>query len=109
MRQAHRRVVTTRREDEDIDDAIAHYAEAAASDAAGRFVDELERTTNLLAEHPSIGSPRLAIETNIPQLRSLPVRQFPYLLVYTDDPDAVRVHRVVHTSRDVLAELMSEI
>lgn len=100
------RVLTTRRTDEDIDTAVAHDIDAGASDTALRFVDALENAKDLLAEHPSIGSPRFAIETSIPELRGLLLRRFPYVVVYTDDPDAVRVHRVLHTRRDIPSELL---
>lgn len=100
-----RRVVTTRRADEDIDNALAHYLEEDAADAALRFVDALTKAKDLLAEHPSIGSPRFAIETGIPELRGLSLQSFPYVAFYTDDPDGVRIHRVLHTSRDIPVEL----
>lgn len=101
-----RRVVTTRLADQDIDGAIAYYVDAGERDAAVRFVDALEKAKDLLGEHPSIGSPRFAMEASIPELRGLPLQRFPYVAFYTDDPDAVRVHRVLHTSRDIPAELM---
>lgn len=99
-----RRVGTTRRADEDIDNALAHYLEDAA-DAALRFVDALTKARELLAEHPSIGSPRFAIETGISELRGLSLQSFPYVAFYTDDPDGVRIHRFLHTSRDIPVEL----
>jgi len=101
-----RRVVTTRRADQDIDDAITYYLDAGARDTALGFVDALEKAKDLLEEHPSIGSPRFATEVGIPDLRGLPLQRFPFVAFYTDDPDAVRVHRVLHTSRDIPAELM---
>lgn len=96
-----RRVVTTRRADADIHSAVAYYAEVAARDVAGRFVDELRNIRDLLAEHPAIGSPRFAIETSIPELRGVAVQGFPYVVIYTDDKDALRIHRVLHTRRDI--------
>jgi toxin ParE1/3/4 len=100
-----RRVVTTRRADEDVDGALAHYLGEGAADAAFGFVDALEDAKGLLRDHPSIGSPRFAIETGIPELRGLSLQRFPYVVFYTDDPDAVRIHRVLHMSRDIPAEL----
>ena len=100
-----RRVVTTERADEDIVSAVAYYVECGASDAALRLVDALEEGRNLLAEHPAIGSPRLAVETGVPELRSLALQRFPYLLLYADDPDAVRV---LHTRREIPAELVEQ-
>ena len=101
-----RRVVTTRRADEDIDDAIAYYLREGATGAAIGFVDELQRSTDLMAQHPAIGSPRFAIEMNIAELRSLRLRRFPYVVVYLEDADAVRVVRVLHSSRDIPAALL---
>lgn len=91
----HRRVVTTRRADEDIHTAVAYYLEVAAPDASLRFIDELENAKDLLAEHPSIGSTRFAAETTISELRGLALRRFPYMVFYTEDPDAIRLHRVL--------------
>lgn len=79
-----------------------------ADEAALELVDALEAVRDLIAEHPSIGSPRFAIETGIAELRALPLQSFPYVALYTDDADAVRIHRVLHTSRDIPAELSGD-
>ena len=100
-----RPVVTTRRADEDIAAAVEHYAGEGAIDAALDLIDAFADATRILVEHPSIGSPALAVATGIAELRSFALARFPYALVYTDDADAVRVHRVLHTSRDIPAEL----
>jgi len=100
-----RRVIRTRRADEDVDNAVAYYTGQGAHDAALSFLDALEDAATLLGEYPSIGSLRFAIETNIANLRTFALQRYPYVIVYTDDPDAVRVHRVLHTSRDIPAEL----
>lgn len=99
------RVITTRRADQDIDSAIDYYLRDGAPDAAVGFVDALQDAMSLLGEHPSIGSPGFATETGIAELRSLALKRFPYVVFYTNDPDAVRVHRVLHSSRDIPAEL----
>lgn len=100
-----RRVVTTRDADADIENAVAHYVEEGSPDAAVRLVDAFVSATALLAEHPSIGSSRFAVETGIAELRSLALQRFPFVVFYSDDPDAVRIHRVLHASRDIPAEL----
>lgn len=102
-----RRIVTTRRADEDIENAIAHYVAEGATSAALGFVDALENAKDLLSEYPLLGSSRFAIETGISELRSVPLGRFPYLALYTDSSNAVRIHRVLHTSRDIPAELTS--
>ena len=100
----HRRVVTTRRADEDIENAVAYYLADGAEDAAFGLVDALEEVRNLVAQHPSIGSPRFALDTGIDEFRALSLQSFPYVAQYTDAPDAVRIHRVLHTSRDIPTE-----
>jgi toxin ParE1/3/4 len=97
-------VVTTRRADDDIARAVAYYFEAGAEESAEEFVNALEAAVRLIADHPSIGSPRFAVELGIPDLRTIALRRFPYMLFYTEDADAVRVHRVLHTRRDLPVE-----
>lgn len=88
-------------------DPLKRFVEAqvTAAGAALGFVDVLQEAKRLLAEHPSIGSPRYAIETGIPELRGLTLQRYPYVVFHTDDPDAVRIPRVLHTGRDIPAEL----
>jgi toxin ParE1/3/4 len=98
------RVVTTRRADEDIERAVAYYLHVGSQRSADDFVDALEACVRLIAAHPSIGSPRFAIETGIAEIRTIAPQRFPYLVFYSEDDDAIRVHRVLHTSRDLPAE-----
>ncbi|MFT4259814.1 type II toxin-antitoxin system RelE/ParE family toxin [Microbacterium sp.] len=100
-----RRVVTTARADEDIASAVAYYVDAGAYDAAMDLVDALKKAFESLSAFPSIGSPRLAIELGLEDVRTLTLQRFPYALVFTDADDAVRVHRVLHTARDIGGEL----
>ena len=99
------RVVTTRRADEDIDDAVAHYLGEAGPPVAIAFIDDLQEAMSRLAAYPSLGSTRFELVTEIPDIRVFPLRSHPYLVIYTDDPDTVRVHRVLHTKRDIAAAL----
>ncbi|MBF4571740.1 type II toxin-antitoxin system RelE/ParE family toxin [Herbiconiux sp. VKM Ac-1786] len=103
-----RRVVTTARAGEDIASAVDAYVSEGAADVALDLVDELEKLRGLLAEFPSLGSARLAIELGIAEIRSAPLGRFPYVAIYTDDSDAVRIHRVLHTRRDLPREFASD-
>ena len=103
-----RRVVTTRRADEDVAAAVDHLVDQGATKAALNFVDALEDATVLIGEHPRLGSTRLGSEVGIPELRTTAVRMFPYLVFYTNDDDAVRVHRVLHTARDIPSTLRGD-
>lgn len=71
-----------------------------------RFIETLADATTVLGTYPLVGSPRLAADIGIAEVRTLALRRFPYVLVYSDDADAVRVHRVLHTARDIPAELL---
>ncbi len=103
-----RRIVSTVRADEDVERAIDHYLGEGADRAAIGFIDALVEARALLAEHPAIGSTRLTAEIGLPELRTLALQRYPYLLVTSDEADAVRIVRVLHTSRDIPAELRDE-
>ncbi|MFC7402090.1 type II toxin-antitoxin system RelE/ParE family toxin [Citricoccus sp. GCM10030269] len=100
--------MTTRRADEDIATAIEHYLGQGVTTAALAFVDSLEDTKVLIGEHPQLGSTRLASAVDLPELRAMALRRFPYLVFYTDDSDVVRVHRVLHTARDIPSEFLDD-
>ena len=54
-----------------------------------RFVDEVEAAAVLLDENPSLGAP-WALRGLSREVRRLPVRAFPYVLVYVaDDPPLI--------------------
>lgn len=103
-----KRVVTSRRADEDIAAAVDHLIAEGAGDAALRLVDTLAQAKDRLADYPAIGSLRYAGATGIPELRGLVPRRFPYVLLYTDGDDTVIVHRVLHVVRDIPAALLGD-
>ncbi len=103
-----RQVVTTRRADRDIDGAIDHYLGQSADEAALGFIDALADARHLLAEHPHIGSARLTAEIGLPDLRTFAPPRCPYILVIAEGAGFVRIIGVVHTSRDIPAELLDE-
>jgi toxin ParE1/3/4 len=103
------RLVTTRRADEDVDGAVTHYLGEAGQRVAIAFIDDLQHAMSRIVSHPSLGSARFELVTEIPDIRAFPLRNHPYLVIYTDDPDAVRVHRVLHTRRDIAAVLIDRL
>lgn len=66
--------------------------------AAYRFLDALEKTCELLAEHPLVGRPRPELAQD---LRSFPVGNF--LIFYTPAPHGIDVARVIYGGRDLPA------
>ena len=72
------------------------------------LIDALEESKVLLSEHPDLGSTRFAMETRIPELRSLSLPRFPYLVFYTAQGATIRILRVLHTARDLPARFSED-
>jgi toxin ParE1/3/4 len=96
-----------RRAHADIESAVEHYAREVDAALALRFVDALEQTLKHLGRHPLTGSLRWSYELDIPEVRTWPVRGFPYVVVYLDREDNVDVWRVLHTHRDLPSSFAS--
>lgn len=89
----------------DIDAALAHYHNVADDHVALNFIDALEAAIDHLRQHPHTGSLQLGYELDIPELRSWPVRKFPYLIFCVPDDDRIDIWRILHTKRDIPAHL----
>ena len=85
----------------DIDSALGYLLEEANPSVAHRFIDAVESAFAHLAHFAESGSPRLAHELEIPDLRSWPLRGFPYLICYVVQNETVDVWRVLHQQRDI--------
>jgi toxin ParE1/3/4 len=85
----------------DIDDAINHYLNENAEQAALDFIDRLEQSYSHISEYPATGSPRYAHELNLPGLRFWPTTKYPYLVFYVEQPQHIDVWRVLHGERDI--------
>lgn len=90
---------------DDVARTIDHLVEAAGHDLATRFVEQLEHTVRTIEQHPQIGSLRYGYELDLPDLRSIRIDSFPYLVFYLDRGAVLDVLRVLHTSRDIPAAL----
>jgi toxin ParE1/3/4 len=88
---------------QDVDDAIAHYLDEGAEQAALGFIDALEQTYTRIGRHPAAGSPRYAQELGLPNLRFWPLSRYSYLIFYVERDDHVDVWRVLHEQRDIPA------
>jgi toxin ParE1/3/4 len=64
--------------------------------AADKLLDEIDRTSKMLARNPKAGRDRPEIA---PSLRSFPVGR--YVLFYRPADDGVEMVRVPHSSRDI--------
>lgn len=89
----------------DVEAIVDYYALEAGDAVAFRFIDDLTSAYDLLAETPSAGSPRLGDQLGLAGLRMWSLRNFPYALIYFDQPAVIDVWRVLHAQRDLEAVL----
>ncbi|MEY4983434.1 MAG: hypothetical protein RIR62_1700 [Pseudomonadota bacterium] len=89
----------------DLKDATVHYSAVAGQSVAARFVDAWTECRVLLSTYPEAGSPRFGVALGAPDIRSLPLRGFPYLVFYRIGPQGIMVLRILHSARDIPATL----
>ena len=73
-------------------EAAAHY-ELQVPGLGERFEAEVRRATDILLEHPDIGSPA------DPHLRRFILNRFPFTLYYSTTSEVLRIEVVAHQSR----------
>lgn len=93
---------------QDVEDALGHYLNEGAQQAALGFIDALERAYTHIGRHPATGSTRHAHELELPGLRCWPLTRYPYLIFYVEHDDHVDVWRVLHGARDIPAWLRED-
>ncbi|MCU7374562.1 type II toxin-antitoxin system RelE/ParE family toxin [Paucibacter sp. O1-1] len=79
--------------EQDVAKALDFYLRQAGVTVAERFLDEFERAADLVVKQPGLGTPVGHGR------RSLPLRIFPYVLVYLDLGSSVRILVVRHQHR----------
>ena len=70
-----------------------YYSREANADLARAFISEFERSAALLGEQPELGAPWRG------EVRRLPLRRFPYSIVYYLSKGRIRILAVAHQSR----------
>lgn len=73
--------------------AARHYADRAGVELGEAFLLEFERSARLLADHPRVGTKWRGAT------RRLPLRRFPYTLIYVTNDAEVRIIAIAHQSR----------
>src|SRR3546814_17009392 len=76
-------------------------ADEADADVAFGFIDALEQAYTFIGEMPAAGSPRWSHELNLPGLRTIGLKAFPWLVFYLEFETHVDVWRVLHAKRDI--------
>ncbi len=87
------RVVWTRGAGAQLQAAYRYLAKESPQAAVG-FLDAVEQVAADLRRFPEAG-----YRTDQPGVRSLPIRRYRYRVYYQVAPDAVRIIRIRHTSR----------
>lgn len=85
----------------DVDFAVEYYVNEAYADVAVSFIDALEQAYTFIGEMPAAGSPRWSHELNLPGLRAIRLKGFPWLVFYLEFETHVDVWRVLHARRDM--------
>jgi len=91
----------------DVEAAVDYYVREAGAEVALGFIDALQAAYDRIASHPESGSLRYAYELGLPDLRSISLKQYPYLVFYRDHTGYVDVWRVLHAKLDI-PHLMQE-
>jgi toxin ParE1/3/4 len=94
-------VILRERASLDVEEAVAHYRRTADEKVVIGLIDALERAFSHIARHPASGSPQYAHELGLPELRTWPLRRYPYLAFYVERDDHIDVWHVLHAVRDV--------
>ncbi|MDE0064875.1 MAG: type II toxin-antitoxin system RelE/ParE family toxin [Gammaproteobacteria bacterium] len=78
---------------------IAEWIAVENPAAARGFRAALDTIATTLGDHPRIGA--LKPELAAPPVRFVPLRGYPYIVVYTPDRDPPLILRVLHGARDL--------
>jgi toxin ParE1/3/4 len=104
-----KRIVRRARADRDIEEATHYYYREGGAEVALGFLAALEEAYEHIAAHPASGSPRLGHRLGIQELRSWPVKRYPYLIFFVERDDYVDVWRILRGARDVPTHLREPI
>lgn len=83
--------------------AVGHYMAEAGEAVALEFINMLEAAYAHIGVYPESGSPRYALELDIPDLCAWPVTGFPFVVFYVAMSDHIDVWRLLHGQRDMAA------
>ena len=93
----------------DIVDAVDYYRSTVSEAVALRFVRAVEDASSRISEFPGAGSLHF---WDLQELSGLPSRRiagFPHLVFYVEEPDRIVIWRVLHTARDLSAQLSEQL
>ena len=77
----------------ELEEAQAYYLQRATPGIAAAFVADYEHGARRILQFPQTGTPVS------PRLRALPMRHFPYSIIYHATADAITIRAVAHQRR----------
>ena len=104
---ARKPLILSERARRDFVSIVDFYNSEASFDVARSFRSALRAEFDHLSLFPGSGSPRYAPIVDMPDLRSWPIKGFPYLVLYAEQESSIDVYRLLHTARDI-PESLSE-
>ena len=78
---------------EEVQQASEWYLVEAGERIASEFLQEIEAKCALLIQYPKMGTP------GVNQMRSMPLKVFPYTLHYKVETDVIRLFAFAHQKR----------
>lgn len=91
----------------DIREIESYTADRFGAHQVVAFLDKLHASLNVIAAMPSIGSLRPDLDPSGHGFRYHAILKS-FVVVYDELPDCIRVARVLHGSRNLLAELLED-
>jgi plasmid stabilization system protein ParE len=80
-------------------DEIEYYIRRYESESTGlgdRLWNEIQKVVDLISEHPAIGE---SVRRTGGKVRRLPLRHFPFFLIYRERGGSLQIVALAHTSR----------
>lgn len=79
--------------EEELIEGASYYARESGPELGYAFIDEFQRSAEVLRAHPTLG----AIWRG--PIRRLPLRRFPYSIVYTLHGEEIKIFALAHQRR----------
>ncbi|MYD73814.1 MAG: type II toxin-antitoxin system RelE/ParE family toxin [Chloroflexi bacterium] len=105
---ARKPLVLSERARRDLVSIFDFYTAEASFDVARSYSSALRAEFDHIGRFPASGSPRFAPTVGVRDVRSWPVRGFPYLFFHAERGDRIDFLRVLHTARDIPTSLRED-
>lgn len=83
--------------EEELRAAVGWY-ESRRSGLGSRFLSEIGRVLNLIRRQPELGGPVYRVRPRY-EVRRMPLRRFPYFVIYRERDAEIQIVAFAHTSR----------